>query len=76
MKITNSPSAFCGNKIKIASKAKENIKVPYLYNNVLDIVKECKVPAVFSNDNIEISSVTKDVVKQLKERGIKFDTIV
>lgn len=52
--------------------AKENSKDKYLYNEVADIVKEFKVPALFHNYEIDISSPTKEVISKLNALGILY----
>jgi len=45
----------------------------YLYNEVNNITKEFKIPATFRTNNIELPSVTDNVINKLKELGIKFN---
>lgn len=52
--------------------ANENKKVKFLYNKVLDIVKENKIPATFSTDSIELPRITDKIVSKLKELEIVF----
>ena len=47
---------------------------PYLYNEVMDILKKHKSPAVFSNEGIEVSSPSQKFLDKLKEFGISFQT--
>ncbi len=67
-KITKSP-----NSIKIF-KSKNTDE--FLYNKVLKIVRDCKAPATFKNEHIDLPSPTKNVLDNLNEQGIHFDEIV
>lgn len=54
-------------------KAAENKENQHLYNHILNITKEFKIPATFHTNEIELPSVSKAVIAKLKELGIKFN---
>lgn len=58
------------NGIYISSDSNKHIK--YLYNDVLDIVKQNKIPAMFGTKGIDLPSVTKNIIDKIKELGIIF----
>lgn len=58
------------NGVYIPSDSNKHIK--YLYNNVLDIVKQNKIPAMFGTKGIDLPSVTKNIIDKIKELGIIF----
>lgn len=51
---------------------KQNKHIKYLYNYVLDIVRQDKIPAVFDNKGISLSNVTKNIIDKIKKLGIIF----
>lgn len=53
----------------ITIPAKQNVK--YLYNKVLDVVREEKVGGIFANDYIKLDA-KESVLEKLKNFGIKF----
>lgn len=56
-----------------AFKIPNNEKQPkYLYNHVLDIINELKLPAIFSNDCIELPKFNSLLITKLHKLGIKF----
>lgn len=57
--------------IKINAKANEECK--YLYNKVLDVVRENKIPAVFATDHIELPTTTQKILDDLKALSIKYE---
>lgn len=58
---------------KVVINASANKEVKYLYNKVLDVVKENKVGAVFETHQITIQSVTDKILKSLNDFKIKFN---
>ena len=77
--VSNSPN-FAGTKpIKILGKDNKHVK--YLYNDVTEVVKKNKVPAVFetgSTSRIVLNPATEKVAKivseNLKKLGIVINT--
>lgn len=67
-----SPTNFTSG-IKVFSK--DNSGRQYLYNEALDITREQKLPAVFTNSGIFFSRVTDSLVKKLEELNIKFSEV-
>ena len=67
-----SPTNFTSG-IKVFSK--DNSGRQYLYNEALDITREQKLPAVFTNSGILFSRVTDSLVKKLEELNIKFSEV-
>lgn len=72
------PCSFQG-KYNYTVYGKQNKQIPYLYNQVCDMVAENKVPSIFfvgSEDKIVLTPSTKKseniVVSTLKQLGIKF----
>lgn len=59
--------------IKVNCKDNKNIK--YLYNEILGVTREYKIPANFQTPGITLPSVTKDVLKKLRELGIKYKEV-
>ena len=51
----------------------ENTGHKYLYNEVLNMTREMKIPATFYSTKIELPSITKSVLARLNELGIKFN---
>ncbi|MBR6127722.1 hypothetical protein IKQ21_08575 [bacterium] len=49
-----------------------NTKNKYLYNQVLDVIKENHVSAIISNRGFDFSSVTDKIIAELKNLGIAF----
>ena len=77
MRINAITSAYSDFKsVRIMSKSKENIKRPYLYNEILDITRKFKVPATFHNNKIEMPNPTLSVITKLNELGIEFQKIM
>jgi hypothetical protein len=70
MKVHTITSTNFGTGVRI--KGADNKSRLYLYNEVNDITKEFKIPATFHTGEIELPSVTKDVIKKLNDLGIKF----
>lgn len=50
----------------------ENKAHKYLYNELLGITKEYRVPANFRTQEIELPNVSEAILKKLNELGIKF----
>jgi predicted metal-dependent TIM-barrel fold hydrolase len=50
----------------------ENKGNQYLYNHVLKIARDYKIPATFHTDKIELPSVTKAILEKLNEFKINF----
>ncbi len=77
MQVNNISPAFEGKNIRITPELNKGRKL--LYNDVLDIIRETPVPALFANEAITINSpesksLTK-VLGDLTKAGINFDTI-
>ncbi len=77
MQVNNISPAFTGREFNITPEMNKGRK--FLYNEVVDIIRETPVPAVFSNEGIKISapesqSLTK-VLGNLAKSGINFETI-
>lgn len=68
--------SFTGSPIKIDPKSKLNQGKQYLYNEVIDIVKENKVSAEFHTNYINLPDATKNVLEKLKEKNIEFIRII
>ena len=64
-----SQTKFNGGIMVLASK---NSKNKYLYNQVIDVVKENHVSATISNRGFDFSSVTDKILSDLKNLGIVF----
>ena len=64
-----SPTSFNGGIMVLASKNPEN---KYLYNQVIDVVKENHISATISNRGFDFSSVTDKIISELKNLGIIF----
>ncbi len=79
MQITKTTPNFTGKEIYISKNLNKSKK--FLYNEVLDIIKENKVPALISNEGISIeipSGHTKaldKITQTLKQTGIKFNKL-
>lgn len=71
MQITPLMPAFTGRNIYVPKNAKPNKDRQFLYNEVIDIVKKHRTPAVVKNNGIEITA-TQAVIENLKKIGIKF----
>ena len=50
----------------------DNKDHPLLYNEIISIVKEFKIPANYRTQEIELPSVSNDIIKKLNELKIKF----
>lgn len=71
MQVTPITPSFSGKNIYVPKNLKSNKDRKYLYNEVIDIVKEHHTPAVVKNNGIEINATDK-FIEKLKEIGIKF----
>lgn len=58
--------------IVVPTKCMENIGHKYLYNEVLEIVQEERIPAIFANVEINLPSTTKAALERLKALNIKY----
>ena len=79
MNINNiSPVNFDANKIFIPRNVQGNCLKdrPYLYNEMVDLLKGKSLTALFKNEGIEVSNPTKKFIEEIKSKGIKFDEIV
>lgn len=63
------PTSFNGGITVLASK---NTKNKYLYNQVIDVVKENHISATISNRGFDFSSATEKIISELKSLGIIF----
>ena len=52
--------------------AKDNKEVKFLYNKVVDVVKENKIPAVFATDYIQLPTTTEKILKRLTELNVSY----
>lgn len=78
MQITKATPSFAGKGIIIPKNL--NKSKTYLYNEVIDIVKVNKVPALVGNDGIKIevlpdSKALDKVTDTLNQAGIKFNKL-
>ena len=62
--------------VNIPANSAKNKERQYLYNEVLDLIKECRVPAVISNHGIKLPSPSTQILNRLNETGIHFETII
>lgn len=78
MLVTKTSPSFTAKPIFVPRNLKGNdLKSrPYLYNEVMDILKKCKSPAVVSNKGIDIPSPKPEILEKFKEAGIKFQTVI
>lgn len=75
--ISNSP-VFMGKNLKITHKINSNKK--FLYNDVMSVLKENRVPATISNKGVlinmpEVVSMQEKVMGDLTKAGVNFDVI-
>ncbi len=76
MNIRATSQNFEGSKlIRIKSIYKKNKGNDFLYNDVLNIVRETNTPATFANTHIDISYITKPLIDMLKSANIGFRRI-
>ena len=71
--ITN--NSFCGSTIRISAYSNANKKHPFLYNEVLDIVRKEKIGANFHTKKIVLPSPPQTVLKKLDDLKIKYEII-
>ena len=71
MKISSIESTSFNGGVKIIGA--ENKSCPYLYNHVLKLTRDYKIPANFHTDKIELPTVTKTIIEKLNELGVKFN---
>ena len=65
--------SFTGIKpVRISAKSKTNKSHPFLYNEVLNIVRKEKISAIFHTTKIDLPSPTRKAVKELRAQGIKY----
>ena len=64
-----SPAGF-GAAVRI--RGAENQGRVYLYNEVNNLMREFKIPAVFKTQEIELPSVSENIIAKLNKLGIKF----
>jgi hypothetical protein len=69
--------SFQGNlsPVRIITRSKNNRKHPYLYNEVMDLVKRRGISANFHTDRIDFPDPTPNAIAELKSLKIKFRTI-
>lgn len=70
MKVNSISSTNFGAGINI--KSAENQHRRFLYNDIEAIRKEFKIPANFRTHEVELPSVSKEILKKLKDLEIKF----
>lgn len=75
---TNSISStnFASSRVNVLRHAKGNCERTYFYNEVLEMLRVFKVPAVISNKGFEISAATDAFMEKMTEAGIKFDKVI
>ena len=71
MKVNNVSSTNFQAGIKI--RGTENKGQKYLYNELLKLTKDYKIPANFHTNEVEFPSVSKSIIAKLNELGIKFN---
>lgn len=74
MKILPRLTPFVNRSIRVPNSA-QNSSHKYLYNEVVDIVKHHKVPALIKNEGIDIIDVPAKLLQELYTSGIKFEPI-
>lgn len=72
MNVNRIDSTNFGAGIKVL--ARSNNRNKYLYNQVMDVVKNNHMSATFSNEGIDFPSATAKVISDLKNLGIKYMT--
>ncbi len=85
MNITPVAPTFTGvsARYRINSKNAKNSLVPFLYNDVLKIVRDYKVPAAFHNEHIDIiiedmryqTKLAKNIRKELRTLDIDYKRV-
>ena len=70
MKVNNISSTNFRAAVRITSA--ENKSHQFLYNEINGLTREFKIPASFHTQEIELPSVSKQIIDRLKELGIKF----
>ena len=73
MKVNNITSTNFGSGICISAAKNRNNK--YLYNQILAMTKEYKIPANFLTDKIQLPSVTNQILNDLKKLEINYQQI-
>ena len=70
MKVYNITSTNFGTGVCV--RAAKNRKNKYLYNQILAMTNEYKIPANFLTDKIQLPSVTNQILNDLKKLEIKY----
>ena len=68
---TNQTSFHAGVRIK----GSDNLKHNFLYNEIIKLTNDFKIPANYKTEEIVLPSVSKDILKKLKELKIIFSNI-
>ena len=77
MNIQSVSPNFTGNLIhRVSPLYRKNKGNQYLYNQVIDIVKEAKTPAVVSNKGIDLMDPSKAVLDALEAKGIQSKILI
>ena len=63
------PTTF---KAGIGIKSANNKQHQFLYNEVLKLTRDFKIPANFRSKEIELPSISEKIIEKLNELGIKF----
>lgn len=58
--------------VYIGRNAGNNKAHKYLYNEVMAVVEEYKIPAVVKTKGIDLPSVTENILEKLSKFGIEF----
>lgn len=72
MQITKILSSSNPEMIKVPRFDYKNRSHKFLDNEMLDIVKASKAPAIFSNEGIVFTQATEYLIKKLQELGLTF----
>jgi len=70
MKVNQISSTNFGTIVRI--KSADNSKHPFLYNEIEQLRKDYRIPANFKTHEIELPSVSVDILHKLNELKIKF----
>ena len=67
-----SPASF---KAAVKIRGAENQGRVYLYNEVNSLMREFRIPAVFKTEEIDLPSVSNQIISKLNKLGIKFISV-
>lgn len=68
--------SFNGCPVKINPNSKMNKGKKYLYNEVLDIVRDNQITTEFHTNYIQLSDAIKAVLNKLKEKNIEYIHVI